>query len=99
MLVFDILSHTPLWVWALFAFLVYRGVVAMRDAGVSPDRVLIVPMPSSSSGALPGLLEKSDGLALECRGVRRRAAGRRIRRGARSPRSCRRRASRRSRDC
>jgi len=43
MLAFQILAHTPLWVWALFAFLVYRGVAAMGAREVSPYRVLIVP--------------------------------------------------------
>ncbi len=63
MLVFDILAHTPLWVWALFAFLVYRGVAAMRTREVSPYRVLIVPAVFFVWGA-SSLLEKSDGLAL-----------------------------------
>ena len=43
MLAFQILAHTPLWVWALFAFLVYLGVAAMGAREVSPYRVLIVP--------------------------------------------------------
>ena len=60
---FQILAHTPLWVWALFAFLVYRGVAAMRAREVSPYRVLIVPAVFFVWGA-SSLLEKSDGLAL-----------------------------------
>ena len=63
MLVFDILAHTPLWVWALLAFLVYRGIAAMRTREVSPYRVLIVPAVFFVWGA-SSLLEKSDGLAL-----------------------------------
>ena len=43
MLAVEIVAHTPLWVWALFAFLVYRGVAGMRTREVSPFRVLIVP--------------------------------------------------------
>jgi hypothetical protein len=63
MLVFDILAHTPLWVWALFAFLVYRGVAAMREREVSPYRVLIVPALFFVWG-VSSLLERSDGSAL-----------------------------------
>ena len=63
MLAFQILAHTPLWVWALFAFLVYRGVAAMGAREVSPYRVLIVPAVFFVWGA-SSLLEKSDGLAL-----------------------------------
>ena len=44
MLVFAILSHTPSWVWVLLAFLVYRGVIAMRPRDVSPSRSLIIPV-------------------------------------------------------
>jgi hypothetical protein len=60
---FQILAHTPLWVWALFAFLVYRGVAALRAREVSPYRVLIVPAVFLVWGA-SSLLERSDGLAL-----------------------------------
>ena len=63
MLVFEILSHTPVWVWVLLAFLVYRGIAAMRTREVSPYRVLIVPAVFFVWGA-SSLLEKSDGLAL-----------------------------------
>lgn len=44
MLIFAILGHTPLWVWFLLAFLVYRGVAAMRPRDVSPSRGLIIPV-------------------------------------------------------
>jgi hypothetical protein len=61
--VLQILAHTPLWVWALFAFLVYRGVAAMGGREVSPYRVLIVPAVFFVWGA-SSLLERSDGSAL-----------------------------------
>ena len=31
----QILTHTPLYVWAILAFLIYRGLVAMRALGDS----------------------------------------------------------------
>ncbi|MGD0720862.1 MAG: DUF6622 family protein [Roseiarcus sp.] len=43
MSIFTILGHTPLWVWPLLAFLVYRGVAAMQPRAVSPGRMLIIP--------------------------------------------------------
>ena len=49
--------------WALLAFLVYRGIAAMRTREVSPYRVLIVPAVFFVWGA-SSLVEKSDGLAL-----------------------------------
>ncbi|MGH8086665.1 MAG: DUF6622 family protein, partial [Stenotrophomonas sp.] len=36
-------SHTPLWVWALLAFLITRGVAAMKPGEVSLGRLAIVP--------------------------------------------------------
>jgi hypothetical protein len=63
MLVLQILAHTPLWVWALLAFLVYRGVAAMSAREVSPYRVVIVPAVFLVWGA-SSLFESSDGLAL-----------------------------------
>jgi hypothetical protein len=63
MLAFQILAHTPVWVWVLFAFLVYRGAVAMGAREVSPYRVLIVPAVFFVWGA-SSLLEKSGDLAL-----------------------------------
>jgi len=44
MLIVSILDHTPFWVWLLLAFLLYRGVAAMRPREVSPSRALIVPV-------------------------------------------------------
>ncbi|MGA2042842.1 MAG: DUF6622 family protein [Roseiarcus sp.] len=44
MSILTILGHTPLWVWPLLAFLVYRGVAAMQPRAVSPGRMLIIPI-------------------------------------------------------
>jgi len=44
MLIYEILSHTPIWVWALLAFLIYRGVNAMQPREVAPIRALIIPL-------------------------------------------------------
>ena len=63
MLVLQILAHTPLWAWALFAFLVYRGVAAMGAREVSPYRAVIVPAVFLVWGA-SSLFERSSGLAL-----------------------------------
>jgi hypothetical protein len=63
MFLFAILAHTPTWVWVLLAFLVYRGLVAMRPREVSPSRSLIVPLIFFVWGGA-GLLSRSDGLAL-----------------------------------
>ena len=80
MLAVEIVAHTPLWVWALFAFLVYRGVAGMRTREVSPFRVLIVPAVFFVWGA-SSLLGRPDGLALNVAtfllsGVTRLAASR-----------------------
>ncbi|SFC26306.1 DUF6622 family protein [Collimonas sp. OK412] len=40
----QIISHTPTWVWALLAFLVYRGVVASADREVTLKKVSIIPL-------------------------------------------------------
>ena len=40
----QILSHTPAYVWAILAFLVYRGVAAMRERDVSPRQLTIIPL-------------------------------------------------------
>lgn len=39
----QIISHTPTYVWALLAFLVYRGVLAMRDRELSLKALFIIP--------------------------------------------------------
>lgn len=39
----QIISHTPVYVWALLAFLVYRGVLATRDRDVAFRKLFIIP--------------------------------------------------------
>jgi hypothetical protein len=39
----SLLTHTPLWVWALLALLVAAGVLSLRPRTVSPVRLLITP--------------------------------------------------------
>ncbi|RZI44314.1 hypothetical protein EGT07_02500 [Herbaspirillum sp. HC18] len=39
----QILSRTPIWVWALLAFLVYRGLVASVDREVGFGKIFIIP--------------------------------------------------------
>lgn len=38
-----ILAHTPLYVWAILAFLLYRGAIALRDREVEPRKLFIIP--------------------------------------------------------
>ena len=40
----QILSHTPAYVWAILAFLVYRGVAAMREREVAPRQLTVIPI-------------------------------------------------------
>jgi len=40
----QILTHTPLYVWAILAFLVYRGVAAMRDRDIAIRKLFIIPV-------------------------------------------------------
>jgi hypothetical protein len=40
----QIISHTPLWVWALLAFLLYRGILASVDREVTLKRLAIIPL-------------------------------------------------------
>lgn len=40
----QIISHTPLYVWAILAFLVYRGVLASRTRDVSIKSSVILPL-------------------------------------------------------
>lgn len=42
-MIFQILVHTPLWVWMILAFLIYRGVLASRDREISRWQMCIVP--------------------------------------------------------
>ena len=39
----QIISHTPVYVWALLAFLIYRGVLAASDRKVSLRKLFIIP--------------------------------------------------------
>ncbi len=43
MTISDILSHTPLWVWLLLAFVLWRGVAMLNPRAVEPRRALVVP--------------------------------------------------------
>jgi len=40
----QILTHTPLYVWAILAFLLWRGAVEMRDRDVAPRRLFVLPV-------------------------------------------------------
>jgi hypothetical protein len=40
----QILTHTPLFVWAILAFLVYRGVIALRERETTLRKLLIIPL-------------------------------------------------------
>lgn len=40
----QILIKTPVYVWAILAFLVYRGVLAARERDITPLRMAIVPV-------------------------------------------------------
>jgi len=40
----QIVLHTPLWVWALLAFLVYRGLIAAGGREVPLKKTLIIPL-------------------------------------------------------
>jgi|1_EtaG_2_1085319.scaffolds.fasta_scaffold45224_1 hypothetical protein len=40
----SILSHTPVWVWALFAFLVLSGLSALRPRKSRPVTMLLLPV-------------------------------------------------------
>ncbi|QBB70368.1 hypothetical protein ELE36_08305 [Pseudolysobacter antarcticus] len=42
-MIFQILVHTPVWVWMILAFLIYRGLLASRDREVSRWQMCIVP--------------------------------------------------------
>lgn len=41
---YQILSHTPLWVWMLLAYLVWQGIRAMQPRSMPIWRALIVPV-------------------------------------------------------
>lgn len=40
----QILQHTPLYVWAILAFLMYRGVLASRERDIDVRKMCIVPL-------------------------------------------------------
>jgi hypothetical protein len=44
MLVLLVLENTPVWVWLLLAFLIYRGIVALNPRAVDPRRALVLPI-------------------------------------------------------
>lgn len=56
----QIISHTPTYIWALLAFLLYRGYLASKDRETSLQKVALIPLVMlgltissiSSSGAL-----------------------------------------------
>lgn len=37
-------SHTPLWVWAILAFLLWRGIAALKPSRTSLARLAVVPV-------------------------------------------------------
>lgn len=42
-MLYQILTHTPIYVWAILAFLIYRGVLASREREMSVGRMLVIP--------------------------------------------------------
>jgi len=40
----QIVTHTPIYVWAILAFLVHRGMIAMRDRDVELRKLCIIPV-------------------------------------------------------
>lgn len=53
-----VLSNTPLWVYGLFVFLMWRGVNAMSEAEVSPWRLAMIPAAFTIWG-VSGLFQKN----------------------------------------
>ena len=41
---FTIISHTPIWVWGLFVFLLIRGCAALFERKISIRRLFILPL-------------------------------------------------------
>lgn len=39
----QILTHTPVWVWILFVFLITRGIKARQPATVTLEKLAIIP--------------------------------------------------------
>jgi hypothetical protein len=40
----QIIVNTPIWVWAILAFLIYRGILSSVDQEVTLTRLLIIPI-------------------------------------------------------
>lgn len=40
----QIISHTPVYVWAILAFLIYRGVIATRTREMAFKKMFIIPL-------------------------------------------------------
>lgn len=40
----QIISHTPAYVWAILAFLIFRGVIALRTRDVAMNKLFILPI-------------------------------------------------------
>ena len=38
------LTHTPIYVWAILAFLLWRGVVELRDREIAARRIVVLPL-------------------------------------------------------
>lgn len=47
-----IISHTPLWVWAILALLIQRGLAAARPNSVALSRLFLLPLVFSVLGAM-----------------------------------------------
>ncbi|MGG7603788.1 DUF6622 family protein [Massilia sp. BKSP1R2A-1] len=43
-MLFQIVTHTPIYVWAILAFLIYRGVLASREREIAFGRMLVIPV-------------------------------------------------------
>jgi len=39
----QILAHTPVYVWAILVFLLYRGAIALRDRELEPRKLVVIP--------------------------------------------------------
>ncbi|WP_332848504.1 DUF6622 family protein [Massilia sp. S19_KUP03_FR1] len=40
----QIFTHTPLYVWVILAFLIFRGVIAMRTRELAMNKLFIIPL-------------------------------------------------------
>lgn len=65
-----ILTHTPFFVWAILALLVYRGVAAMRERALTLRQFLVLPV-AMTALSVAGLVTSAGGFA----GVAAWAAG------------------------